>query len=886
MCEYEVPQWVHSTIPQKSSPHFVNFQVQVEPSAPQARQTSTKLPSPSSSLESAALPPQKDPKVTELEQRVKFLEERLVEKSKKELPVIGGEEKCFFNYPLLICKANSVTDAKVLSHHALLSGDTFLHNFHLKFVEDYASVKQLIVQTFNGDKQEKLEVPQNNEFAALIALIMRKKGLDNVFDLKLQRRQELATLEMAEKQKKDFVLPGKAVNGAELQAMVLKMLPRIEILRYLWKMFTLYIFPFIPVMDHELITHEISRVFVGSELEDVFDQYQPQTNKMGHVQALNIATKLDYARIAIFLVAARLAYLCVKFNINDVAIRCLIENEMMAENARGIDTIPASFVDVAQVCLECLKPDKKASPLLLAAQILLYNYTELREEGRVGFGLNQSHLALDSIINRAKHMGLNRNWRHSPRQNVFFASTGAAPYASNASERRHAQKLWYYIVNVDARVAIRHGKLPGVASEEEYDVELPGSEEGEPRSEKRTITVIPDYVETTVNLTVDCARIENLTVHNMRMEYGLSRHFSKIALVLNQLRTPVRLQQVVGWIRDMEGILVLGELEPVIRGTETSVAENYYKVIEYIHRLELQMHVRMCRFELCYWMFLHYDSARDAAGVGANSLHFLRRAFELAFDIVSQAKRFLVENEELLLIELDFEKVEENMAKGKCYGFKNFNFIVLPIVDTMCYRAIIVVETMLLRVAHAISVIDGILKRAGSANFLLLLEEYIKKREALHRIYVGLYGFLYRFVKLLVLKIAKFYTHLFKVTLIYLYYMVCFRKPQTITDWFNKRPQFIGSDNRVVTMALNEVNELCEFLEAHLSRDQQSYPDTVPDLLMAEAFVPMSEDSLGADAFGTTVLPALDRFFGVEDFGAPDFRDLMEGVFQGGGWFL
>ncbi|RLV95106.1 Multidrug resistance regulator 1 [Spathaspora sp. JA1] len=285
---------------------------------------------------------------------------------------------------------------------------------------------------------------------------------------KFVRQEDKQQQEEEEAEIKADTLPKKIFPGVEslysnektskqdyyalVEKIILDILPTKLNLFMLVTRFFKYVYPFIPIIDEQVLVLDVHR----SLLADF-----PQFNQESY-QELTINNDDDLRTMGILLVVMRLGYMSMNHNEPRYNNYTPEENLIIKQMQLKLDS--KTFSHIINLCISDGLIASRSSFKLVQLLTLVYFYRQVSPDDSQGISGADSHILFGVIMKHAMTIGLNRD---------PSSYSTHEPICNNASLCKTWRFLWHYLVKVDAVSAIHSGTNLNLMNIEISDVQLP-----------------------------------------------------------------------------------------------------------------------------------------------------------------------------------------------------------------------------------------------------------------------------------------------------------------------------------------------------------------------------------------------------------------------------
>lgn len=342
--------------------------------------------------------------IAALKQKLKDIEfEKVSKKTTKNKLDVSPNEVISFYYDS-ICPINSSTNSIVMAEN--------FHDLFIFFSDSYIAPLFKRIRLIHRESKEKIRMSILDDIISLnsekypkevyddIKLKSALCMIENTYNKKNKYYQYYADLACSfHKAKATAISFNKSsIATAASKSLISKvesMLPRLDILNHLFKVFENYVHPFIPILNLKVFKEDIVTSIIGLRFADI--RVMPAYNIL-------ITTYIDLVNIGILFMVLRLAYLAIKIDIEIIGPTCDIEREMFADN--NFEFVGPEFVNVLIECSNKSKVFKKNTFNSLALRFLHVYYVRICEER----DLRSALLLVPVLLAEASVLGLFRDW--------------------------------------------------------------------------------------------------------------------------------------------------------------------------------------------------------------------------------------------------------------------------------------------------------------------------------------------------------------------------------------------------------------------------------------------------------------------------------------------
>lgn len=360
-------------------------------------------------------------------------------------------------------------------------------------------------------------------------------------------------------------------------------IPIVEVLDVLLKVFFRDLYPFFPLLDEDNFRSQVKRILV---IDD---------DTRGKPFTAVIEKKKDLAIISTLLLVSRLTYLSVFSNV-------ITENDEILNNTDDtIDSdkkfimenpIPLDAVNVAEHCLREFDLTQNTNLLVLQAATFLKIYRGYAPEEGLGTTGGDFLIHSGILVQVAYSMSLNRD------PDLFFDSV------ADQKNRHLRRKLWYFLIATDIEDSIIFG-TPICTPEDDYDTKVPFHKEN-------NSNVRDENTETKVTDAFQQFAPVNESIH---------RILEKILKV----KAVPKVYQLNDELSELEKLIAekLGTLSDYFNSSAEAMKFDFLKV----SKLKLYLHCKVFLVYTYYILHLHYE----AKGLTQLHLFYLKKTIEILF---------------------------------------------------------------------------------------------------------------------------------------------------------------------------------------------------------------------------------------------------------------
>lgn len=641
-------------------------------------------------------------KVSEYEAQVRYVQA-------KKLVVLGvmadDTPLEFFRVPLLVCDLN-IWDTKPLNIRGLFQTDPFVLASMFQVLRLYDRIKRHICKKHpvleKGETRLRgLSRQMHREtvgFLMLMHQILNQKtplfqyNLNLIISVYLARTPRLGLQSLVASFERDSI--SSIIEG---------LLPRTEVILYLWDNYEQYVYPFVPVIDLESFKSDLELIVGGLKFDAVGNQLKNQNYRV------SVETTPEMGQLATFLVILRLSYMSLKINPNFV--KPASEIERLIVNISNLESIGKIFVELAIEILNSCRALEKSNLHVLAALIHVYYYVSISEEDCNRFTGDEREILLSTIFGAATNMGMYRDW-------ATFSRSYVNP---DNNERKNdtliylTRKMWHLICRFDSFELIQAGSpMHSICCSKQVELPIsPALSNGSP-----SLTIDNSYAGFTPLISL-ARGISKLIYCNQTP--NVKDFYEKLLEVDDLIVKGYGLDRELFFVND-------GNFLCKISGALGRKNIMYHLTLQKVFRFEKLVNYYTLKLKTIVVLLYHYE----ASGEADSYYYFLHQGLVLAAEVArSVFSCFLVDNEKFLKYSVD-------------ESFKNFNYRLTPGVGELSNNLLLFILALCYRTVTSalklhVTVTSSASKLAADCDKLsqlIALKDYLLQ---LYEYFVGLY---------------------------------------------------------------------------------------------------------------------------------------------------